>query len=151
MPGLELASWTTNMRKMLTAILSLALLSGCATSMVPREKAKAIPSDRLYETEFVYRGQPDNAEVVLIRDVGMVGSACLHRIWVDNVKVAALDVGEMISLGLTPGSHFIRLEMGVGMCADMQVSESFNLLPGDKRQYRVMIDSNFKLALVRMQ
>lgn len=139
------------MKMLLTAILSFAVLSGCATSMVPREKAKTIPSDRLYLSELIYRGEPESAEVVLIRDVGIVGSACLHRIWVDNRKVAALDVGEMISLGLTPGSHFIRLEMGVGMCADMQVSESFNLLPGDKRQYRVMSDSNFKLALVRMQ
>lgn len=139
------------MKKMLTAILSLALLSGCATSMVPREKAKAIPSDRLYLSELIYRGEPENAEVALIRDVGIVGSACLHRIWVDNHKVAALDVGEIISLGLKPGSHFIRLEMGVGMCADMQVSESFNLLPGEKRQYRVMVDSNFNLLLVRMQ
>lgn len=139
------------MKKMLMAVLSLALLSGCATSMVPREKAKAIPADRLYQTELIYQGEPGKAEIVVIRDVGFVGSACLHRIWVDNVKVAALDVGEMISLGLEPGSHFIRLEMGVGMCADMQVSETFNLLPGDKRQYRVMVDSNFKLSLVRMQ
>lgn len=139
------------MKKLLTAIIALNFITGCATSLVSREHAKVVPSGRLYQPELVYQDELEKAEVVIIRDSGFVGSACLHRLWVDNVKVAALDAGEAITLGLTAGPHFVRIEVGVGMCANMQVSESMDLRAGDKRLYRVMSDSNFKLSLVRME
>ncbi|WP_454690218.1 hypothetical protein [Achromobacter aloeverae] len=138
--------------KALCGVIALSfLIAGCATDQVPRDKATPVPPDRLYEPAFLYHDEGDRAEVTVIRDSGLVGSACLHRLWVDNTKVAALNPGEAIDLGLLPGSHFMRIEMGVGLCANIQISESFDLKPGERRLYRVMTDTNFKTGFVRMQ
>ncbi|OZI60111.1 hypothetical protein [Bordetella genomosp. 11] len=139
------------MKALCIGIALSCVLTGCATNLVSRDKAKVIPADRLYEPTFVYRGGQEKAEISVIRDSGFVGSGCLHRLWVDNVKVAALDPGEAIDLGLSPGPHFMRIEMGVGLCANIQISESFELKSGERRVYRVMTDSNFKLGFVRME
>lgn len=92
--------------------LSILLITGCATSAVPIDKATQIPDSRIFIDD------KGSSEIVIIRDSGMTGGGCFAAFYVDNKLAAKLEPSEKASLKIESGKHMFgsRLE-GNGLCS----------------------------------
>ncbi|MDO3404315.1 hypothetical protein QWI28_04235 [Citrobacter freundii] len=65
-------------------------LTGCATKPISTEQAKPAPEKQILDKS-LFTKKPETGVVVIKRDSGYVGSACLTRVYVDGREVADLD------------------------------------------------------------
>ncbi|MEN0627970.1 hypothetical protein AAIG33_11060 [Phytobacter ursingii] len=93
---------------MIRIIVSIAIfvLSGCATKPVSNEQAKAVPQQQIFNKELLVK-KPRTGEVVIKRDAGFMGSACLTRVYVDGKDVADLDTAQKVVVYPIVGEHII--------------------------------------------
>jgi hypothetical protein len=97
-------------------------------------------------------GENEGKEKVhVIRDEGILGSACTHTVFIDNKKVFDIDPGQAITVALEPGNHVIRLTSGAGICPDTSLSESTVLELGEPQTFRISISSNGQIMLSRIK
>lgn len=98
------------MKVYIIGIVTILLLSGCATTPIPSAQAKPVPSDRLLA--YQEKKAETTSTLVVTRDVGFAGSACLAAVEINQITVARLDVGETARFFLSPG------EITVGIASD---------------------------------
>ncbi|MCG6540168.1 hypothetical protein MCB86_08775 [Pseudomonas sp. KSR10] len=137
------------MLKFFTIALTV-LLSACATSATPESEAKPIPSTRVYEPQFVTPAE-GLSEVVFLRDTGMTGAACDLLVYVDNTRAFTARPGEGITVYLKPGEHFVRMELGEGLCPKASMSKDIELSWGESRVYRLGFEAYSGARLVRLR
>ena len=58
-------------------------LTGCATKPISTELAKPAPAKQIIDAT-LFSKKPGTGEVVIKRDSGYVGSACLIRVYIDG-------------------------------------------------------------------
>lgn len=102
------------MRKLLFAFASTAFLFGCASSPVPLSDAKPAPADRV----FLFQSPAINsAEITIVRDGGVVGSACLITAYINGQRVANLESKEKAVFYVHPGELMLGAAFeGAGLC-----------------------------------
>ncbi|MBJ5825209.1 hypothetical protein JGI40_07930, partial [Salmonella enterica subsp. enterica serovar Meleagridis] len=66
----------------LLLVVAIALLSGCSTQPVSTEQARSDSADRIWDKKIV-NNSADTGTVVVKRDSGLMGSACLISIYID--------------------------------------------------------------------
>ena len=115
------------------AIAACGALSGCASAPVPA--ADASPAARIYAPQITHP-HPDTAQVTVVRDSGVAGSACNDLLFVDGQKVAALSTSQKVTLYLSPGHHVLGTTAS-GICAGGSASVEMTLRAGDMRDYRI--------------
>lgn len=137
----------------LPALLLALLVSGCATTPVPMSAAKQVPTDRLLA--FQVATDDKTAIVTVIRDEGFIGSGCYYAVHINGVIAARLDVAEHARFYLEPGEILLRAgrdPQGEGLCGlglnDWTQRETF-LKPGEQKAFRLSIDANGKLDIMR--
>ncbi|MDV2864953.1 putative periplasmic lipoprotein [Phytobacter ursingii] len=86
--------------------LAIIFLAGCATKPVSNEQAKAVPQQQIFNKELLVKKQ-GTGEVVIKRDTGFMGSACLTRVYVDGKDVADLDTAQKVVVYPVVGEHII--------------------------------------------
>lgn len=88
---------------------TVAILSGCISSTVPVANTNAVPvHESMWKTE-KYRDPGENTGLLLIkRDTGFRGSACVPGISIDGEDIAPIDVGQKLELHLNPGQYLLR-------------------------------------------
>ena len=86
---------------------AVAILSACAANTVPTQNPTPV-QESLWKTEN-YRTPGDNTGVLIIkRDMGMRGAACIPLITIGKENIAPINVGEKLELHLTAGRHSLR-------------------------------------------
>ena len=86
---------------------AVAILSACAANTVATQNPAPV-QESLWRTEN-YRAPGDNTGVLIInRDTGMRGSACIPLITIGKENIAPLNVGEKLELHLSAGRHSLR-------------------------------------------
>lgn len=135
----------------LIVLLSLSL-AACSTTPVTQQSAMPVPADRIYAASYVVGNEPaKGATVSFARDSGFLGGGCSHDLYVNNAKVFAIRPGELITLNLSPGPYFFRLETGGGLCPNVATSQNTNLPQGGREVYRILIPSDGMLRMTRVE
>lgn len=135
------------MRVWLLAMVSVFLLTACATSPVPVEQAAPIPQARLFGLQ--ERPSESYGTMQVTRDSGATGSACNVRLRVDGVKVAEFAPGETGTFYLVPGEHVLGVITGVGLCPNRLKENAAVIVEGETKRYRISIDGNGALDIAR--
>ncbi|WP_110877040.1 hypothetical protein [Franconibacter helveticus] len=95
--------------------LAMVLISGCSTQPVPTNQANHVPPDRIWDKKIVQK--MDNAgEILVKRDSGFIGSACLISIYIDGKPVADLNTREKVIFYPGIGRHVLSASPH-GWCA----------------------------------
>ena len=109
-------------------VLSIALLSGCSTEVVPPTKAKLAPANQVYK--FQETNQNDGV-LTVVRDSGFISA-------IVNQKEKAI-------FHLPPGEWAVGAAFdGKGMCnSGIERQERYiNIRSGDRKTVRIYIDND---------
>ena len=90
----------------LYSFLLLALLAGCSSFQADPDQLRAIPAERLlaYQNEL-----PESGEVVVTRDLGLLGGGCYVAVEVDRQLAARIGVGEQGRFQVPPGTRVVGI------------------------------------------
>lgn len=102
--------WREPMR-LIFAVLPLLVLAGCSSYQADPEKITDIPSERLRAWQEPVQG---GGEVVVTRDLGLMGGGCYVAVLVDRKVAARIAVGERGRFQVPAGNRI------VGIAADSE-------------------------------
>ena len=129
------------MKKIL--IVGLLCLTGCVSSTTPisASSAKGVPTDRL--RAYQEQSSPDDATLIVTRDVGRAGSGCYSGFMINGKLAARFDVGETARFHVPPGELLLKNGVdpeGRGLCGVPEhhwtVRETI-MKPGDRKYFRL--------------
>ncbi len=120
--------------KVFAAFCAVAILSACAANTVATRSPTPVQKS-LWKTDN-YRVPGENTGVLVInRDTGMRGAACIPLITIGEVQVAPINVGENLELHLTAGRHSLRAYPNRN-CAASSTETSVEIKEGQATIYR---------------
>ncbi|WP_454899108.1 hypothetical protein [Stenotrophomonas maltophilia] len=128
---------------------AVSALAGCSTVPVPEGTAKMVPAERVYQTSYLTASADRSAQIYLTRDKGFSGSGCSHDISLNNEKILSIRQSEAATLHVAPGSYFLKLETGGGLCPNISTSQNLTVGAGDRQVYRILLPSDGSLRLTR--
>lgn len=96
-------------------MLGTLALTACATTPISPQQGTPVPAQRLYGFQ---QQTPSTAHIVVTRDAGLRGSACMHTLYVDGVRAAEFDPGEVATFYVSPGSHIFGVAASSALCSD---------------------------------
>lgn len=124
-------------------MLAAISLAGCATQAILPSKAKPVPVDRIYQ--YQNRTDQNNSTLIVVRDSGMVGSACYATIYINGGRVAKLETQEKATFFLPSGEWSIGTNLeGRGLCSapnDRQ-ERYISLKNGESKSVRIFTDGS---------
>lgn len=129
------------MKKLIALMLTSFILGGCATTAVPLNVAKPVPSDRIA----YINPQNTDGKLVVVRDVGMLGGACYLGFFIDGKYAATFDTGERATFNISSGEHIVGIgnsQLTNGLCAIGMLSlreVSTIVKPGDMKFFRLVV------------
>lgn len=124
--------------KKISALGFLVLLAtGCSSTAVAPGTAKAVSAGRLYDASYLDSSPDRSAAINVTRDKGFAGGGCSFDILIDNQKVVALKPGESVSMHVVPGTYFLKLEAGGGLCQNVSTFQNLTVAAGDVLAYRI--------------
>ncbi|MWP48524.1 MULTISPECIES: hypothetical protein [unclassified Gilliamella] len=130
------------MKKSLILVIIVSFLSGCSTTPLSLNEIKDVPGERI----FGYQNKVDNyANLVLIRDKGLVGSGCYINVFINGQEVAELETRERVSLYAPSGNIIIGSSLqGSGLCSfnPPRREREFSFKDGERKVFRLSIDQN---------
>ena len=132
------------MRKIFLMAIILGL-GGCASEPISNEQAKPVPNSQIL-SPLLFVEKSNTGMVIIKRDQGYIGVACLTRIYIDGQEVADLDRGEKITVHPTLGDHIFSAKPN-GMCGGGLVEQAGKVVEGKTLTYRVGHGSDAELGL----
>lgn len=93
------------------AVLPLLALAGCSSYQADPDEVTAVPADRLLAYQAPVSG---GGEVVVTRDLGLMGGGCYVAVLVDRKVAARIAVGEEVRFQVPAGNRIL------GITADKQ-------------------------------
>lgn len=94
------------MKNIATALLTIVVLTACATKPIDTTSAPITPNSRVYAPELQVPSA-DKVELVVTRDAGFGGSGCMRAVYLDGRVISAIDNGEKTTFYVTPGRHIL--------------------------------------------
>ncbi|MDH1264759.1 MULTISPECIES: 3-isopropylmalate dehydratase [unclassified Pseudomonas] len=92
--------------RLICAVLPLLLLAGCSSFKADPDKVTDVPADRLLG----YQEPVNNGgELVVNRDLGLMGGGCYVALLVDRKVAARIGMGEKASFQVPPGNRIIGI------------------------------------------
>jgi hypothetical protein len=130
--------------RVLTVVLGLATVTGCTTSPVSTGSEQWAPADRV----FAHGASSRDADLIVVRDSGVLGSGCKIGFFIDGKIAATLKAGEAAAFSLDAGPHLIGVgndPNGAGLCAfhTMNLHEQQFVSPSPSaKRWRISLDMN---------
>ncbi|MBL7231614.1 MAG: hypothetical protein JJK56_26935 [Pseudomonas sp.] len=125
--------------KLILGALVAALITGCATSPVPSDKARQAPSERVIGYQ---KPVPGGGSLIVTRDTGFQGGGCFATIFLNGAPVAKLDTGEKAVFEVPSGEWLLGAALdGSALCAanPERMETSVVLKQGLQKKFRVFI------------
>lgn len=94
------------MKAALFAVGMAIAVCACGTTPINTSTARMTPAERVYAPELL-QAADDRVELVVARDAGAKGSACLTAVYLDGQKVSTIASAEKIIFHITPGRHIL--------------------------------------------
>lgn len=126
------------MKKVAVLGFVAALAAGCSSTPVTPGTAKAVSASRVYDASYFNRSAERSATIKVTRDKGFAGGGCSFDILIDDQKVVALKPSESASMHVVPGSYFLKLEAGGGLCQNLSTFQNVTIAAGDELVYRIL-------------
>lgn len=137
----------------LGTLVVTVFMGGCTTTSVPLAQAKPVPKERI----FAYQENiPEpHGTLIVTRDKGLTGSACLIDLVIDFKTAAKLDTAETVNFILPTGMHSIEATTGntnTGICSLSPVYSGLDLsIHNDEtKMYRIVSELYGGLRLIRV-
>ncbi|EJB8470256.1 hypothetical protein MW376_000283 [Citrobacter freundii] len=126
--------------KNLLVVLALIGLSGCATKPVSNEQAKDAPAKQIINSDLLTK-KDGTGEVIIKRDSGFMGSACMSRVYVDGKEVADLDTAQKVTVYPSTGEHIFSA-WPKGICGGGMSEQSGKVTSEKTLMYRIGYGTN---------
>ncbi|VXC47761.1 3-isopropylmalate dehydratase large subunit [Pseudomonas sp. 8AS] len=94
--------------RLISAVLPLLLLAGCSSFRADPEDVRPVPADRLLAFQEAREG---GGQIVVNRDLGMMGGGCYVAIEVDRQVAARIGVGEVASFQVPAGTRVVGITL----------------------------------------
>ncbi len=135
------------MKKIAFIAVAAGMLMGCSTSAVPPSQAIEASSTRIFSHQVK---TDEMAQLLVIRDAGMVGSGCYTAVFIDGERTALLNTKEKVNFYISPGEHVIGASFdGAGLCKmgkDRQ-ERDFTFEKGKMKILRIYIDADANIDI----
>ncbi|MFZ6677100.1 hypothetical protein [Undibacterium sp. Tian12W] len=124
----------------LTVLATIFSITGCATSSISHDAAKAVPADRIFLTPTIT--EKDNAKIIVVRDTGFTGGGVFQHLYIDGKEAARLNPGEKAEFILPPGDHILGAipTNAFGQASLNTIDQK--LESGKRYFYRIQTDGN---------
>lgn len=106
------------MKAKLLLVAAIVTLVGCATTPINTATARSTPLSRIYAQDLVIPGE-GKVQLIVARDAGAVGSACMTAVYLDGKIVSAIDNAEKVTFYVLPGRYILGTgpnPNGTGLC-----------------------------------
>ncbi|HGU6809359.1 TPA: hypothetical protein ACNAGR_005546 [Klebsiella pneumoniae] len=127
------------MKKIALALVIVGI-SGCATKPVTNEQAQNIPAKQILDSSFLSKKE-GTGEVIIKRDSGVMGSACMTRVYLDGKEIADLDTAQKAVIYPKVGNHIFSA-WPKGMCGGGMSEQSGTVIDGKTLMYRIGYGTN---------
>ncbi|EMK0361997.1 hypothetical protein V8J04_003325 [Klebsiella aerogenes] len=127
------------MKKIALALVIVGI-SGCATKPVTNEQAQNIPFKQILDSSF-FSKKEGTGEVIIKRDSGVMGSACMTRVYLDGKEIADLDTAQKAVIYPVVGKHIFSA-WPKGMCGGGMSEQSGTVIDGKTLMYRIGYGTN---------
>ncbi|EHK2055064.1 hypothetical protein OGY14_21630 [Citrobacter sp. Cpo073] len=121
-------------------ILLAVMMVGCATKPVTNEQAKDVPAKQIIDNTMLVKND-GTGKVIIKRDSGFMGSACLTRVYVDGKEVADLDTAEKVTVYPKLGDHIFSA-WPKGVCGGGMSEQSGKVTENATLMYRIGYGTN---------
>ncbi|MFS6858910.1 hypothetical protein [Citrobacter freundii] len=121
-------------------ILLAVMMVGCATKPVTNEQAKDVPAKQIIDNTMLVKND-GTGKVIIKRDSGFMGSACLTRVYVDGKEIADLDTAEKITVYPKLGDHIFSA-WPKGVCGGGMSEQSGKVTESATLMYRIGYGTN---------
>ncbi|WNC08181.1 3-isopropylmalate dehydratase [Pseudomonas coleopterorum] len=125
-------------------------LSGCTSFRADSEHLKTVPADRLSAWQ-----QPltPSSELVVDRDIGIMGGGCYVALLIDREPAALMAVGEVATFHLPPGEHIVGIttdKQGGMLCSKGRLNRELRLQanPGERQHLRIVSEAKSGFGIV---
>jgi len=131
--------------KLLVISLMLFMLGGCATSAVNIDIAKEVPDERLF-----VKNTDGNATITIIRDSGLLGSACNINVFINDELAATLDVSEKATFNVKAGEIYLGAQFsGNGLCINTSIRNlETSIKQAQHKTFRVYSDPSGNMQIL---
>lgn len=134
--------------KQALCVISLALLSGCASSPITTETGRAASPDRVFHQNSAV----SNAATFLItRDTAFQGVICQYKISINDKPAALLQAGEFVKLKVAPGQYLLRLDNDSAICPNDTATVFTIAAADDSQEFRISINASNLVRLSRIK
>ena len=123
--------------------LICAFLASCATTPVPTSEAK--PASAILNSSMTIP-RPMVGQVIIKRDMGVIGSVCAIRASVNGKPLADLRIGEIVVAYLEPGDYVLGAS-STGICGGGDAEAGVSVRIGEVRTYRISIDPGASIRI----
>ena len=127
------------MKKIALALVIVGI-SGCATKPVTNEQAQNIPAKQILDSSF-FSKKEGTGEVIIKRDSGVMGSACMTRVYLDGKEIADLDTAQKAVIYPKVGNHIFSA-WPKGVCGGGMSEQSGTVIDGKTLMYRIGYGTN---------
>ena len=134
------------MKSRLISLLLALTAAGCSTiststTPITTQSGTLVPASRIYRPDLTAPSPGRTAKVSFLRDAGLPGGACTHKILLDGKAVFGIRAGEYQTLYLAPGQYLFALEIDGGVCPKFSTSHTAVLGDGAEDTYRIFLPS----------
>ena len=130
------------------ALVSLAMLTGCASTAISVRDAKPVPADEVYA--FQSKPAGESGKITVVRDSGAIGSGCDIVVYVDRRKAGKIGTSQRASFYLSPANINLGAGLaGSGLCAGAAIRTISASVQANKESlYRISGDmSGFYIGI----
>lgn len=135
------------LRRILVALVTSVLVSGCATDAISPLQARDVPKERHYRAPPVTSTNP--ARAVIVRDTGLYGSGLNVHFSVNGQRTATFSTGERLALTLDPGTYIFGVLQSVTLGSTQEKNIETRLEPGITYYYRIMLEEQTGTSIQR--
>lgn len=133
--------------RILVALATSALISGCATDAISPLQATEVPKERRYSTPPSASVTP--AKAVIVRDTGLFGSGVNVHFSVNGQRAATFSTGERLALTLDPGTYIFGVLQSITFGSMQEKNIETRLEPGTTYYYRIMLEDQTGTSIQR--
>jgi hypothetical protein len=131
-------------------MLAAVSLSGCTSFRADSEHLKPVPAERLSAWQQTLTA---SSELVVDRDIGMLGGGCYVALMIDRQPAALLAVGEVASFHLPPGEHIVGIttdKQGGLLCSKGRLNRELRVQanPGERQHLRIVSEAKSGFGIV---
>jgi len=133
--------------RLFAAVAVLLAVAGCSTNPIAYSKAKPVPPDRILDGyQAVSAMTAKTAQVSIVRDAGIMGSAISAELSINDIAIAKFRAGERLVVYLQPGTYTFGVAY-VGLMGPLPYTKRISVQSGQHYFIRIqaVADNGFVL------